>query len=288
MTKNRLEYADADEMFYDFCLWEYAPIAPHVGKLRPSSLLLHSFETAGMDERVFRFVGAIRSGFGVSKTVWGIKNLGDRIAWEFYFYDYRLTQRERSVAEFLEIIRPFAACDVPFDDNLPYFMFSVDVDERLVTGSRDLDEIHAYLGNAGSTVSSGIAYSMKREGTRLENLYFFFDAETQMEQIVRKASCSAHLGGGSIDIDLVLWPELRDCGVIVVANKQGHDGVYFSRINIDQLILFLERMGYPEEMRGFVETHRAELDHLLYDVGFDYHVKGGDLVILKSGYYGTF
>lgn len=288
MTTSRLEYADADETFYDFCLWEYAPIRPHVGKLRPSSILLHSFDSTGMDERVFGFVDAIRSGFGASNTVWGIKKRGDRIVWELYFYDYRLTERERSVAKFLEIIRPFAACNVTVDENLPYFMFSIDVDERLVTGSRDLDEIHAYLGNAGSTVSSGIAYSMKREGTRLENLYYFFDAEQQMEQIVRKASCSAHLGGGSIDLDLVLWPELCDCSVIVVANKQGNDSVYFSRIDVDQLILFLERLDYPEELRGFVETHRDQLDHLLYDVGFDYRMEGGDLVILKSGYYGTF
>jgi len=285
---NRFEYTEADETFYDFCLWEYAPVAPHAGKLRPSSLLLHSFDVAGLDERAFRLVSAIRDGFGTSKTVWGIKKLADRIAWEFYFYDYRLTERERSVAEFREIIRPFAGCDVPVDDNLPYFMFSADIDERLITGSRRLDEIHLYVGNAGSTVSSGIAYSVTKEGTRLENLYFFFDAHEQKDEIARKASCSVHLAGTSIDIRQVLWPELCECSVIVVANKQGNDSVYFSRINVDQLIFFLKRMAYPEEICRLVEAHRPELDHLLYDVGFDYRVEGGELVILKSGYYGTF
>jgi hypothetical protein len=37
-----------------------------------------------------------------------------------------------------------------------------------------------------------------------------------------------------------------------------------------------------------VETHRASLDHLLYDVGLDYRVEDGELRILKSGYYGVF
>jgi hypothetical protein len=37
-----------------------------------------------------------------------------------------------------------------------------------------------------------------------------------------------------------------------------------------------------------VEENRTKLDHLLYDVGIDYRMEGDKLVILKSGYYGTF
>jgi hypothetical protein len=145
-----------------------------------------------------------------------------------------------------------------------------------------------YIGNTGSSVSSGIAYSVKKERTRLENFYYFFDAKRQMKEIVGKASCSAYLAAGQVDMSQILWPELLDCSVIVVANKQRNDSVYFSRINVDQLIFFLERMGYPDEICRFVEVHRSELDHLLYDVGFDYRLEGDELVILKSGYYGTF
>jgi len=74
----------------------------------------------------------------------------------------------------------------------------------------------------------------------------------------------------------------------VVANKRNNDGVYFSRINVDQFIFFLKRMGYPPGICRFVEDRRSELDHLLYDVGFDYRLEDGSLVILKSGYYGVF
>jgi hypothetical protein len=79
-----------------------------------------------------------------------------------------------------------------------------------------------------------------------------------------------------------------DCGVIVVANKQHNDSVYFSRIRIGQLIFFLKWMGYPKPLVSFIEENRSKLDHLLYDVGYDYRMEGKDLKILKSGYYGVF
>jgi len=76
--------------------------------------------------------------------------------------------------------------------------------------------------------------------------------------------------------------------VIVVANKQQNDAVYFSGINVDQLILFLKRMRYPLELVSYIEKNRQALDHLQYDAGYDYRLEGNELLILKSGYYGIF
>lgn len=285
---NRLEYAAAGDAFADFMLWDYEPVAPTGNKLRSASLLFHTIDVTGFDKRIFDFVETIRNGFGVLNTVWGVKKLGDAIAWEFYFYDYRRTERTRSITKLLEIIRPYAGCEIPINENLPYFMFSIDVDERLVSGTRNVDEIHMYIGNTGSTVSSGICYSLKQDATRLENFYFFFDPKVQMDAIIGKASCSAYFDETRANIDEILWPELRNCNVIILANKQINDSVYFSRINIDQLIFFLRRMGYPGDICKFVETQRSSLDHQFYDVGFDYRMDGNDLVILKSGFYGLF
>ena len=38
----------------------------------------------------------------------------------------------------------------------------------------------------------------------------------------------------------------------------------------------------------FAREQRASLDHMLYDVGFDYRVENGAVRILKSGFYGVF
>ncbi len=285
---DRLEYSTDQDVFYDFCLWEYKPAVPYENKFRSVDLLFHSFDVVGVNERIFDFVQAIREGIGLSHTVWGVKRLGDDIRWEFYFYDYRRRGRERSMTKVLEIIRPFIRCEVEPNENYHYFMFSIDIDSHLISRARDLEEIHMYVGNVGSTVSSGICYSLTSEGTRLENFYFFFDAKTQGDEIFGKVVSSAYIDTTVIKIDQILWPEMGNCKVIVVANKQGNDAVYFSRINLDQLVFFLKRMNYPGQLISFIEKNRSKLDHLQYDVGYDYKMDGKDLMILKSGYYGVF
>jgi len=183
---------------------------------------------------------------------------------------------------------PLVRCDLAVNENLPYFMFSLDIRDELVSGAASLDEIHLYIGNPGSSVSSGICYSLSPGGPRLENFYFFFDAQRHRDDIIAKIRCSAHIDAAAVDIDRILWPELRECKTICLANKQRSDCIYFSGIRIDQLIFFLERMNYPSGIRSFVEDRRPALDHLLYDVGFDYRMDGDGLSIRKSGYYGTF
>ena len=272
--------------FFDFCLWEYKPLASFENKFRSANLLFHSFDFAGTNERIYEIIQAIREGIGLSNTVWGVKQIGEILSWEFYFYDYRRTDRERSVSKLLNILKPFTSFEIKANHN--YFMFSIDLDNDFISGSGDLDEIHMYIGNPGSTVSSGICYSLTDNGTKLENFYFFFDAEKDMEDIIGKATCSAHLESAGIDLDQILWPEMKNSRVIVVANKQENDAVYFSGINIDQLIFFLKKMNYPDKIVSFAVANRSKLDHLQYDAGFDYRMEERNLKILKSGYYGIF
>ncbi len=282
-----LEYMAPGDPFYDFCLWEYEPAAPRDNKIRSANLLFHSFAVAGADERAFGLVETLRRAIGMFNTVFGIKQIAGRLAWEFYFYDYRREKRERSMTRVLEAIRPFARCSVRPNENLYYFMFSLDIDHDLLTGNRELGEIHMYIGAPGSTVSSAFCYAISAGGARLENYYFFFQAG-QIQDIVKKIAWSAQVDTSIIDLNSIVWPGLRDCQIIVVANKQQNDAIYFSRIKVDQLIFFMKTLRYPQPLTTFVEQNREKLDHLLYDVGFDYRMEGRDLVILRSGIYGVF
>lgn len=288
MHVSSLEVADAGESQYDFCLWEYPPRVPVDGKLRSINLLLHTFETASLGRRATAVVETIRKGLGPSRSVWGVKQEHDRISWEFYFYDYGRLERERSITRLLTTIRPWIPCDVVCSERQPYFMFSVDLDRAQLVDGLPLEEIQMYIGNIGSAVSSGICYAVTRTETRLKNFYFFFDAHREMQSIVGKLTSSAYLDLPGLDLDEILWPELRNCQTIVVSNKQQRDGVYFSRIDVDQLLYFLRRMRYPAEHVSFVERNRGRLDHMLYDVGFDYRAEDGSLKIVKSAYYGVF
>jgi len=168
----RYEYATSRDPSLNYCLWEYSPAVPAEDKFRSVNLLFQSFDYAGIDARAFDIVDAIREAIGPFRTVFGVKQLEDSLAWEFYFYDYKRRQREVSISRVLEAIRPLARCDLAINESLPYFMFSLDVDAELAGGRRDIDVVHMYVGNPGSTVSSGIAYALRAQGTTLENSTF--------------------------------------------------------------------------------------------------------------------
>lgn len=287
--RDRFEYATEQDPSLNYCLWQYTRSTPAVDKFRPVNLLFQSFEREGMDERAYRLVEAIREAIGAFRTVFGVKLLpGERLGWEFYFYDYLRRSRQVSISRVLAAIEPFARCAIRANEALPYFMFSLDIDADLASGARALDMVHMYVGNPGSTVSSGIAYALRPGGATLENFYFFFDARRQRAEAADKICCSAHFDATRLAVEEVLVPELSRCETICVANKATHDCVYFSGVDIDQLILFLERLAYPRDIVAFVRENRANLDHLLFDVGFDYRSTDQGLLVLKSGYYGVF
>lgn len=284
---DRFEYSTASDPARNYCLWDYRPAAPVEDKFRSVNLLWQSFDHAGIDPRAYAIVEAVREAIGPFRTVFGIKQVGAELAWEFYFYDYERQARAVSAGRVLAAMAPWVRCEVPVNENLPYFMFSLDLDADIAAGRRGLDVVHLYIGNPGSAVSSGVAYGLRAGGATLENFYFFFDARTQRGEAADKIACSAHVDATRIPIDRILLPELVECTTICVANKQGHDCVYFSGIGVDQLIFFLDRLDYPAPVRAFVREHRAMLDHLLFDVGFDYVGQGDALRVLKSGYYGV-
>jgi hypothetical protein len=284
----RLEYATEDDPSLCYCLWPYQRPAPAADKFRAVNLLYQTFEMAGMPEGAYAIVEALREGIGPFKTVFGIKWVDGRLGWEYYFYDYLRLKRTVSASRVLEVLRPLAASEVVLNEAAPYFMFSLDIDAALAAGQRPIDVVHMYVGNPGSAVSSGIAYGVRADSTTLENFYFFFDARSDLAQAARKIETSPHADLSRIGLDDVLVPELRDCRTICVANKRNHDCVYFSGVNVGQLLFFLRRLCYPEATIDFVESHCHMLDHLTFDVGFDYTMRDGRLVTLKSGYYGVF
>ncbi len=285
---SRLEYTTADEPLFNYCLWQYQPPAPAAGKYSSANLLYHTFELAGLDERAYEMVDRIRQAIGVSRTVWGVKLLGDQLAWEYYFYDYRRRNRERSITRVLEAIRPLIRCDVQPNESLHYFMFSLDVTRAMLAGEQEMEQVHMYLGNVGSTVSSGVSYALTKNERRLENYYFFFKPANALDEIIGKVACSAFIDPADVDLSQIIWPELVECDTVCVANKRHNDCIYFSGVNVDQFLFFLERLRYPAPIIAYVKEHRSQLDHLLFDVGFDYTFGADGLQVVKSGYYGTF
>jgi hypothetical protein len=280
------ERASPHDRYADYCLWDYEPLTPTAGKLRCANLLWGAIDASANGRHLKTALMALRERLGPFRTVFGVKKFADRLGFEFYFYDYARLDREVSIARVLDILSPFVDCPLKYSEGRPYFMFSIDLDEDITARRRPLDIINVYVGNPGSSVSSGICYEFSDTGLRLANFYFFFNARTEMDDIVAKVNCSAHHDLRGSPIETILRPELVDCEVIVVANKKFNDGIYFSRIKIDPLIGFLEAEGFPMNLVDFARSHRDGLDHMLYDVGIDYVVSDGAVKVIKSAFYG--
>jgi hypothetical protein len=281
-----LERTAPGDRYRDYCLWDYEPPAPTAGKLRCANLLWRAIDAAGGGEHLKAACRALRAQLGPFRTVFGVKKIADRLSYEFYFYDYARLERDMSISKVLDILAPFVECPLRYSEGRPYFMFSIDLDEAITSRKKPLEVINVYVGNPGSSVSSGICYEFSPAGLRLANFYFFFNARTEMADIRAKVACSAHHDLRGLPISAILRPDLLDCEVVVVANKKFNDGVYFSRVKIDPLIDFLERERFPADLVGFAKTYRHDLDHLLYDVGIDYVVEGGAVRVTKSAFYG--
>lgn len=287
MTNEYLEWVREGDAFRDYCLWDYEPVAPAAGKLRSATLLWQSLAAASAPARLAAIVRALRAQLGAFRTVWGVKQCGGRLTWELYFYDYERLQREVSIERVLGVVSPWLASSLELPPGRPYFMFSIDLDPASGEDRGQLEQISVYLGNPGSSVSSGLCYSLSRSGLRLDNLYNFFDARAERDDILAKVAASLHLDLDRVPMDDILFPRLVDCGIVVVANKKFCDGVYFSRIRIDQLIWFCERFAWPADITAFLNEHRDRLDHMLYDVGIDYTMIGGRIEVTKTAWYGV-
>jgi hypothetical protein len=274
----------------DFCLWPYAsPRPPAPGALRSVALLHTACDAAGFGDDMVRLMDMIQECWGRFETVWGVKWADGQLGVEFYFYDYARGNRARGMADLIEATRGLIEIVPKPVDALPYFMFSIEVDAA-VLANRRLDRVDIYMGNPGSTVSSGICYGLSSEGMELRNFYFFFDAHTQMDAACGKLLESAHLvlpDRARLSLTDFFWPGMEGMQTVVVANKRTRDSLYFSRIDVDQLALFLERLSFPAPIRHYLAENRDKLAHHLYDAGWDFDCDtNGTVTPIKGSFYG--
>ncbi len=281
--------AEPTDNYVDYCLWPYEPLTNTEGKWRSSNLLRHSFDHAGIGHEIFELCATLQDTLGAGRIIWGIKMAEGQLFWEFYFYDYGRMERQVSVSQLLKLLSPWVKCELAMDESRPYFMFSIEFNQSWnEPAGRILNDLSVYIGNPSSQVSSGISYTLSNGGLAFDNLYYFFATEEHHEEILGKVLCSAHIDLTTIDPSDLLWPELVDCGVTVVANKRFNDGLYFSRIKVQQLVSALRRLQFPAELVEHIDGHAHLLDHLYFDVGFDYKMVDGQVQLLKGAYYGYF
>jgi hypothetical protein len=278
-----------DDAYADFCLWPYAlATQPAPDAVQGVSLLFAAANIGNCVPEHQAMVAALRQGLGPFRTVYGVKWNGHALGCELYFYDYERIDRTVPFRRTASLLSPHVTVANVVDETVPYFMASVEIPMQRNEFPRALDAVDIYIGNPGSSVSSGICYRADTNGSELKNFYFFFDRRRDWDEIVRKAATSAQVPLPRFDIQAILPRWLTDCRIVVVANKRACDAVYFSGISIDQLIRFLAEFGYPPALVAYAKEARSRLAHLQFDVGFDYRIEPRGLRVLKSGFYNVY
>ncbi|MEP3478812.1 MAG: hypothetical protein ABJZ55_06165 [Fuerstiella sp.] len=273
--------------YFNYCYWPYESPTLGVGKLRASSLLFRAIQDMPEAQWLTDCIRSIQAGIGDFRTVYGIKQVNGKWSLEMYLYDYGREDRVISVQRLMAACQEQLQLPKTVSPDLPYFMFSFDLDEDVAKANGKIDTVHVYVGNPGSTVSSGISYGFTDDphASELENFYFFFDAKDR-QQIEDKIQCAAWRNQPNTLVEEILRPDLMDCHTICLANKRTSNTIYFSGVTVVQLRSFLNWQNYPSEFQAFIAEHQSELDHLLYDVGVDYQVRGNTIEFVKSGIYG--
>lgn len=275
----------SSDRYFDYCLEPYSPRRPPEGKLRSENLLWHALECAGLREKVEPLLRDLQAQLGLDMVVWGVKFDGDALFFELYIYD---PQKEDPAARYVglqEIFAPHFPLRPEVPSSLDAMMVSVDLDAATVARG-EIEEVNLYL--TGSTRHEGRSYIARGASRELANLYRFLDPKREIDILLPLLKASAFLDfAPRAALAQVLIPELFACKRVCIGQKRERDGVYFSGIDVDQLLFALRRFAWPSAIVDFVQSNAGELDHLYFDVGVDFVQEGEVITPFKSSFYGT-
>lgn len=276
--------------YYDYCHNPYVPIRPVVDKSSSDLIFKNSLQQSPYQKDLLTIMNKLRDSLGPWSTVWGVKWDRKNITWELYFYDNGRKDPCKKVENVLKTLRSYFKIPEFKDIGIAkqsYFMFSIDFSDSILK-SRQIKNVHLYMeGRSG--VSQGNSYCWGPDGIVFENYYDFYLMPQEAKQLIYKIKQSIFLGPNSLSfLKMDLVRKLMSCHKICVAHKKNTDGVYFSRVNVDQLLYFLEYFSYPNYIVDFVKSHKNKLDHLLYDVAVDFFLGPKGPIFSKSSYYNVF
>jgi len=271
--------------FFDYCLQPYQPLRDPRGKLRSESLLWNSLDVCAAPTALDEALRAVQRTAGLDMTVVGIKHHHGRMWWELYFYDRLKEDAAVRAASIIDAVAPWFHIVPQPRETIPHFMFSFDVHPDTAEGGT-VEVVNLYLPY--HEIQGGRSYKLWADRVEMDNAYRFLHPKTEIRELLHEIHQSVFVDFTRVPLSRVLLPELIDCNRICVAKKRFADAVYYSGIDVGQLLFFLRALGYPDSIAAFVDTHRAVLDHLRFDVGIDYTMQpDGSVVMTKSSYYCT-
>lgn len=279
-----LELSQPSDPYFDYCLQPYVPRPATQEALRAVNVLVESFARAGVEAEGVALIERLRATLGLNKTVWGIKHrVGVPIrAWELYFYNWASPGEREGGIELGPVVD---ACgplvDVPVGpcSGLPWHMFSVELDSTVLRAGRGAT-VEFYIGSRN--------YTLRSDGLEMKNMYTFHRPLEDVADLLERLDLCPHFDRTISHTGTLIPFELKECHRVCVANKRNHDAMYFHRVDTRTMRWFARWQRWPEDFTAHLDDLGPRLEHLLWDVGFDYRRTMGGLEFVQSGIYGTF
>lgn len=276
--------------YYDFVHDPYRPIESTKNKFLSDALFNNSLVTSKFEDKLLRIKDSIGGAIGRWNTIWGVKFYGKKISWELYFYTHRIPSFQIAAEALIQALQ--SNIQIPFllrsgIRKQPYFMFSVDISNQILE-LNSINCLHLYIDGM-PRIKSSASYNWGINGISHENYYYFYGMPNETSELIEQLKSNPIINYRyKYLLSHNLVKRLMACKRIYLADKHDKIGIYFSRVNVAQFIVFLEHFSYPRSILDFVRSNRKNLNHLLYDVAFNCSITEKGMIFKDSSYYGVF
>lgn len=218
-----------------------------------------------------------------TNIIYGVKLVGEKLHYELYVYA-RPNLLHITPSKVLEELKKVLPVTIDYEKELDilYECFSIDFTKDII--NNELCSIHLYkMEDVASHMCSYLYTNFKSSIENRYKIYFLPTHQAELEHILTHStlfSCK------NVTYDMIIPIELQKCFCVCHAIKPTMEGVYISRITLQQFIYFLTHFNYPQDILTYVTDNSNHLDYLLYDIAFDYIIKDDKVIILQTAFNG--
>jgi hypothetical protein len=276
--------ATRDDHHFDLSFVRYKPLRPLEGKFKAETLLWHSLREAGLLDSWRAPLQAIQAEVGRARAIWGVVQDAGHCSWELRLLAENgdlIEQLRRTLAPWLRFAPGLVD---PGDYHVLSFRFDA---QTLAHGSIDSVELH----RRGEHPREMTVVSLGPAPAPEPSHYVVFEAKREIDEVLPRIQASRVIDFATHKqlLGRVLIPELFACRRLHIGPGAELDSLVFSGINVEQLLWFTRRFGFPAATVALLDTQREGFEHLLFDVQLRYRFNAQQTTIahVTAGYYGV-
>ncbi len=282
---------DCDFRFTPFA-YNRSPDGVHAPTSRELLLAAESPDGPGR-AALAHLVDTIRTATGPGRTVWGVKRSDGRFCYEFYWYRIQPDGPGwlASVGDRVHTVFEALGWHVPrtVSPHVSIASIEVHVDEHgHIEPPTDMDLYGPSVSVLGRPTDAIFADDDLTEGTQY---YHRYDLPEDRALLVERLDAGRFVTDDARALATKYWLSRIDaaarCESVFCTYKSHADGIYLAHVHANDLQALLDEFGYPDHLRAWFAEHIERLGDRYFDLEFDYTVDDGDLVVHKTGFFGS-